>query len=388
MLKSGYLILISIIMLIMFANAVSALIISPPKIDINYEPGKEVSWGFNVGGIRDEGIIAYFKVISTGPLNQSISILTGNNLTITTGKWVQVGGKIILPSNLKPGPHRSGVVVAQTAEKSSQGISALIGVEYVINVNVPYPGKYLESILEIRDVKVGEPVHFLIKLTNKGIETVDVASVNLKIYDSDRNEVKEFNENVYNINKNEGKLITLEWNSTGYKYGAYKAVATITYDQKSETIEKGFRLGDLFIKIINVTGNLIEKGKVGKISALVESQSNDFIDNVYVVIEVETKNQVIQLKSPSYSFTPFSSLEFPVYMDSANLDVGKYKAKAILYYLDKTDEMKFSLTIQRNLLKSILKTSTLMIIIIIVLLFLVIFNFLRFKKYKKGKNEK
>lgn len=386
MVKKRFTILIFLIFIffLLTITKIKALIISPPYINIDYEPGKTYNWGFNVGGIKEENVIAYFSVYTTGELNQSIKVLTNQTIALSAGKWAQIGGTLTLPSKLKPGINRNGVVVVQVPDKDGySNLAALIGVEYVINVVVPYPGKYLEVSLDVQSVKVNEPVIFAIKLINRGSQTINKADVILEIYNADNNKITDFNEKVENIDIGETSTLLIDWQSKGQKYGIYKAIAIINYDGETETIEKSFRLGDLIIDIINITGNVINKGDVGKMGVVAESQSNDFIDNAYAIVEIETNKGILQLKSPSLNFDPFTTREFNVFLETSNLDVGIYDAKAKVFYADKIAGKSFSIIIKRDIFRSILTTQNLIMLLIIILLIILLLNFIKFRRYKK-----
>ncbi|MEK6974512.1 MAG: hypothetical protein AABW41_04735 [Nanoarchaeota archaeon] len=372
-----------LIFFFLMVNNTRALLISPPILNIDYEPGKTVYWGFNVGGIREENAIGYYSLYATEELNQSIKITSNKSIILSTGKWIPIGGTMIIPPELKPGIHKAGIVVVQTPENPNSGIIAVIGVEYVINVMVPYPGKYIEGTLDVRSVKVNEPVNFIIKLVNRGSEKVLKADIDLDVFDSNNEKAGEIHGSIENLETNSAQTIELQWDSRNKPYGIYRAVAKIKYDGGSDILQKEFRLGDLVVDIINITGNYIEKGTIGKIIIHAQSQSNDFVE-AYALVELNTKNEILQLKSSQISIDPFSIRDFQVFLDTSSIDVGDYEAKAKLFYEDKVTEKEFNVYVTRNLFKSMMTTQTLLIFVIILLLVIVILNLIKFKRYKRN----
>ncbi|MBI2671240.1 hypothetical protein HYX18_04670 [Candidatus Woesearchaeota archaeon] len=382
--KKSFLLLILVILFL--PGYAYSFLISPPFINIDYEPGKTINWGFNIGGLKEENAIVYLMLYKTGDLNQSIQILTNETLVLKSGKWVQVGGIITLPNNLGPGTHENGVVAVQVPDKEGgQGLSALIGVKYVINVIVPYPGKYLIATLDVFNVKINQPVDFIFNLISKGKEKINKISIKLEIFNHEEVKVGELNETFENLDTNQFAKITMQWDSKNNPYGLYRAVATIDYDGNKQVLTKAFRIGDLIVSIINITGTEIKKGQIGKIIITGESQSNDFIEGAYASIEIQTKDNIIQLKSPSVNFDPFTQRDFIIYLDTSNIPSGEYKGKAKLFYYDKYGEKEFVVKIKSNFFSNFGTISIALLVIIFILLIVVILNYIKFRRYKKSK---
>lgn len=377
----------SILILIFLIGLTSgrSLLLSPPYDKYTYEPGKIYSWSFNVGGLKEANQTQLFEVYPSNELNQSLIIFSNKTLTLTPNAWVSVYGQFKVPNDLKPGSHKAGItVVSKPSKESQQGLSALVGIEYIIYVDVPYPGKYLEASLDVQNVNKGDTVKFMTSLTGKGIEKINFANIKLIVYDSNNKNIYEINDNVENINPSDAIKKTFEWNTKINPDGIYKVVMEINYDTDKIILEKNFRIGDLVIKIVNITGTNIYKGDTGKIVVIGESQYNSFIDQAYATIEFNSGDSLLQLKSSSYGFDPFTRNNFEIFLDTSNIKIGEYNATAKIIYANKTEQKEFKINVKNKLLSIIFSIQTILIFIIVILILIILFILIKRDKNKKN----
>jgi hypothetical protein len=376
-----WLIVLSFLFLFITLKTTYSMVITPPYTNINYVPGERVNWSFNVGGYHEENSTLNLVVYPNGEFNQTTVIESQQPIPLKIREWLPVSGYLDLPSDLKPGIHRTGVIIQQEIPKNqSQGIFAVLGVEYVIYVIVPFPGKYLDSSLEIQNANAGKPIIFTATLTNLGSQTIKNTDILLTIYDKENKTIGNFSDNQKDIKQYDKIQKIFEWPTGTNPFGFYTVLMNLTYDSIQDSKLAKFRIGDILININNITGDIIEKGKIGKVVIQSESQYNDDISNVYAQIEFNNKIW----KSSTVNFVSFGLNDLEIFLDTTDIPIGVYDAKAKIIYADKVTEKDFKLTVtvKKSFLQNKIFLSSILIIILIILA-IVIYRLIKKKNTQK-----
>ena len=350
-----------------------SIVITPPYVNIDYIPGERVNWSFNVGGYYEENSTMNIIAYPSEELNQTTFITSQQPIPLKNHEWLPVTGYLDLPLDLKPGIHRTGVIVQQEIPKNiSQGLVAVIGVEYVIYVIVPFPGKYIDSSLQVQNANVGQPIIFTVILTNLGSETIKDTNILLTIYDKDNKIIANLSDSQQDIKQYDRVEKIFDWPTGNNPFGFYTTLMNLTYDSIKDSKSINFRIGDILIDITNITGTTIKTGKIGKVSIKSESQYNDNINNVYAQIEADNKIW----KSSTINFVPFGVNDLEIFLDTQDIKTGVYDAKAKLFYADKISEKDFKLTVKKNFFQNsaLLYISLIAVLIIIVIVAYVLKN--------------
>ena len=169
-----------IIVIFLFLPVASALLgISPAKQYVDFKPGMELEYNFNVYGDSEQKI----EIYSAGEFSDLVEF---DKKELVGGGGFNV--KIKLPESIeKPGKH---ILLIGAREKTDgeEGVATSVAVQAPIVIFVPYPGKYAEIIFTTNNANAGEPVKFEVTVSSMGEESI-TAATSIEIY-SDENLVE------------------------------------------------------------------------------------------------------------------------------------------------------------------------------------------------------
>src|SRR3989338_9208463 len=303
----------------------AALGVSPGKIEINFEPNLEASYTFQA--IGDDPSVE-LEIFTRGELGKYVSfdkkILAGGGVFTATLK---------LPEKIdKPGVHEIMIVVREKVNEAT-GIGTAIAIQAPIYIHVPYPGKYAEIALSSHNVNVGEPVNLYLTIISRGKEDIN-ALPEIEIF-SENESVEKFPLEQAVVRSQESITLKKILNTSNYRPGSYTALAVVDYEAGMVKTTAEFKIGSLFVKIINSTSR-INIGGIGKFQVWVESNWNSRIDSTYASIFITKKENSIVLAGFK---TPYTSLEqwgngmLEGFFDTGNFTAGIYNANTTLFYV-------------------------------------------------------
>lgn len=364
-----------------------AIILQPPSITYDFVPGAEYFFSFKVQGSKNEEVQDVYVYV-VGDLNKTITI-SPITAKIEPGIWTEFTGTIKIPNTLEPGTHTNRITVVQGAPETA-GVGSVAGVELLLGVKVPYPGKYADISLVADNIKLGQKQNFLISVISLGKENLETVYGDIVVFDSRDIIVGSVKTNTISIlSGNVGKINAI-WDSSNSPQGEYYAEAKVNYDGRLEEDQKRFSIGDLLMDITNINSTRIKKGEVGKVYVTAQSFWNDPILGVYTQLDfTDRQNQQFTFRSQEDTFEGFSIRNLLVYVDSANIEQGTYNAQYTLFYSNKTVVRQSTITISPGSFVSGLSlTQILLILIILILLILVLVNIKKYKKQSKNINNK
>lgn len=312
---------------IILINTVSALGISPGKIEFNFQPGLEQTISYRVFGTGSE---TELRLYIEGDLAQYVKL--------DKEKLIGGGGFIVilkLPEYIeKPGKHRILIGAREIIDEElvETMIGTSINIRGVIEINVPYPGKYIEITLKSHNVNVGEPVRFELEINNKGKETV-IFSPKIEISSQEKLiETLYLKERV--LKSQETIKLYKVLDTTDYNPGTYTALAVVDYGKVAKA-ESSFKIGELFINITNTTKQIIIGG-IQRFDIEIESGWNDKIEGVYAEVSIlNTSDTMISFKTSPTSLTPWEKKTITGFFDTANFKKGFYDVNITLIYYGK-----------------------------------------------------
>jgi len=313
------------LLLFLIGNS-SALGVSPAGKDYNFEPGLEGGVTYTVWD--DPG--KELEIFVYGDLAQYVSL--DKNTIVGSGEFT---AKFKLPEKIEPpGRHRIGVRIAEKIDEELAGgtIGTSVTIISVIDIFVPYPGRYLEINLQGNDVNVGELINFELGITSKGTEDVTVTP-KIDIFSKDGiKDTLPFNTRT--IASQESIALQKTLNTSNYNPGKYKAVASVDYGSLA-TSETEFKIGELVINVVNYTNRIPIKG-IQKFDISIESGWNDNIDGAYADISIFNNSQVLtNFKTTTTSLIPWETKTIAGYLDTDNFTLGIYDANITLFYYGK-----------------------------------------------------
>jgi len=346
--------------LLFFSVGVSALNgVSPGGYDINFEPGLKKNFDFN---FWNDDPSKEFDITVEGDFADFVSLdkdqILGSGIVKVT---------LNLPQSVAtPGKHRILIGAREILKEGSAGggTVGIIGqVKGVIDIFVPYPGRYGEIDFSAFDSNPGDPVNFHLRIFSRGEESITTNS-QIEIYEAGgfRQEESLLSPivNFFSLSPSDGvdipkgKLadvlqigsdtiesgefidISAQLDTSKLGSGNYAAVALVTHDGRVVRAEDSFRLGELFIDITDY-GKEFERGKINSILISVESFWNEPIENVFITGEV-LGYPGITFQTSSIDLKPWSRGTLIGFFDTSLIKENSFQAKLTAYYEGKTTE--------------------------------------------------
>ncbi|MBI2632274.1 hypothetical protein HYW75_04680 [Candidatus Pacearchaeota archaeon] len=397
---NALLILLMVIFAFVIGSAqISALGITPGRININYEEGKEVSGGITIVNTENKDIDVV--IIAQGEFNQSVKFSEVSFKMKSSEREKRIQYTFNMPSQLSPGPHIGEILAVQVPSKTSGGetsVGATVAVATQIHVFVPYPNKYAEASLDIVSDNLGK-ITFVIPVINRGKLDLVRVRANIDIYGNLNEKVDSFNTNQVEIKSGERREIAYTWNSN-VTSGRYRAVATVLYDEETLRLEREFSVGKPILDLQQIEVNDFTLGEIAKFEMLVENQWSEEIKGAYAEMEIyNPKNEVMaDIKSQTYDFSPLSKKTMVSYWDTGGVKKGIYDSSVYLRYGAQSTQKDFKLDVKEDSItaigvgyvisaktKSGSSTTTILLIGIVVLILINLGWFLVLRKYMHKK---
>lgn len=314
-----------------FLGEAAALGITPGRTTINFEPGlkKEISFSVINSEHKDMAVLLTVR----GELNQSVVLNEVYTEFSSREETKTLTYEISLPENFeKPGLHEAEIVALELPKDfRTKGtfVGATLAVISQVHVYAPYPGKYLETEVNIIP---GEETTFFVPVISRG--KLDIASVKAIV------DVSSGNEKIATLETGETDLKSLErkelfakWKST-VPPGSYKAKVSVFYDNQVAYAEKEFTLGELALSLLDVYVKDFQLGGIAKFTALVENTWGKKLEDVFLNIVVYNQEGEVMadVKSATYALPALSKSEMVAYWDTAGVKEGTYDGKILLNY--------------------------------------------------------
>lgn len=354
-----------------FFDLVSGLGLSPAIVEFDFAPG----------GVHE----ITFSVHSENP-QQEVEVFLGGDFAkyaaLSTERLVGSGNfKVLikLPDSIElPGRHDLGVGVREIPGEQ-EFIGTKVEVIGQIRINVPYPGRYAEIDLNVKDGNVNEQIPIEVYVANKGKEEFNV-NVNVNFLNDGKN--------IFNIpfkpvflKPNEDRYFRKFLDTTGFRPGNYIAEAVVNYGEEART-SRTFRIGSLFVNITNFTQALPKEG-IKRFSVDIESMWNNNVDEVYADVNISNSTKSLGFRTPSVNLDSWEKKTLVGFVDTLDLE-GNYKTDIILYYSGQKSFASGELVIFREKSNyTIIITGLLLIVVVLVILIILFVKKRNRKKMKK-----
>ena len=381
--------IILIFLLLLFVNEVHAISIAPSTFDIEFQPGKVINLTFSVANKdKDDKLTMHVGVL--GELNESFKIIGEDSDILDPLERRNFMAELTLPDYLSPGTHKAFFTAFEGASNITniQGVSATANVQTIVIVRVPYPGKYIDAEVIANDAEPNGKVEFDIDVISRGEEDINELYGIINIYDFDSNEVDTIQTDTINLESNGQRHIVKYWDVGNVSLGDYKVMINILYDGESREFPTSFRIGDIYIELLNVTTDTIVKDGIEKVGVIARNYWTRDINNAY--LELTLKNnigEVLQtVKSENINFKQWETKEVNVFVDTRTLNVGSYNSNFKIYYEGKENELNFVLNIiKKNFYENKLLITLLGVVIVLILIMLFMMYKLKTNKNVKKK---
>lgn len=365
--KRGFSLLVFIIV---FSNVVSSLGISPGSVNIEYVPGAEHEFKYTVITEDPESEVLVNLV---GWLAKYANVST-ERLRGTSTFFVYLK----LPESIEiPGFHELGVHVREVSSEEGS-ITTSVAIQTDIKIFVPYPGKYLEASLGIPDANFDSILPVEVRLANKGKESV-LAKTDVKFFSSPLDFIFSLSFDPLLLDPGQERFLSKNLNMSIFKPGNYLAEAIVDYGETVQ-VNRTFRIGYLFVNITNFTSGL-EKKSIQKFFIEVESNWNEYLDNVYAIVNVSNSTFKTDFKTVSTDLPRWEKKTLEGFLDTDKLE-GAYDTDITVFYKDERSFASGELTIikKESNLTFIIIGIIIAIIIIVLICEIVIKKFLKRRK--------
>lgn len=387
--------------LVLFVSQASALGITPGRTTVQFVPGQEHTGEFTV--INSEHEDMQLVILVQGELNESISLSEVSFSMSASEGEKRISYSFRAPyGRLKPGTRTADIAVIKLPKRDATGatfVGAAVGVIMQLHVLVPYPGKFAEADLNIAGPDEDGSLTFLVPVTSRG--DLDLARVRtiIDIYSS-------LNEKIATVTTNEVALtsgahaeLVARWDTKGIPPGAYRAVASVLYDEDVNTVEKTFEVGKRALELQQVEVNDFSLGEIAKFELLVENKWSQPISGAYADLVIyNAQNQIMAtFKSANYDIPALSKALMVAFWDTEGVREGTYDSSVFLKYGEHSSQQDLQLqvstndisviglgyVISRNDASASGESNTLVIILIVVIVVLVLVNVLWFLVIRK-----
>ncbi|HIH14564.1 MAG TPA: hypothetical protein HA224_04920 [Nanoarchaeota archaeon] len=330
-----------ILLIILLASVMAiadAIGISPSSKAFPFEPGKEVQITFTA--VNNIDSIQVFEIYAKGDLADYVRF-EQTRLVMRAMENKPFVMHLTMPNSLEPGTHNTYIGVVQASSQGTGQLNAKSGVESIISVDVPTPGKYLTAELSAEPQNAGEPVKFELKVQSKGTEKINQVSGVINIFDGP-SKIGFVDTNTEPLESMQKTTLRGEWTAT--QAGQLIAVADVFYDGRSTTAATKFKVGAMLLRILDIKFGEITAGTIGKISVSIENEWNQPIDGAYSEFFASKNGEEVgRAVGKPFKITAQGVYTDDIYWDTAGLEPGVYNGRIVLHYLDKTTEQAFKI---------------------------------------------
>jgi len=342
--KINVMILLIIFTLIFISSNVLAIGIAPGSKTIQFQPNLEQEIGFSIINNEHKHLKVFLFV--RGELKQNI-ILPKEAVELTPEQEsVRLSYKVKLPEKIgKPGIHAAEIIALEVPEEAEGEVvvGATAAVISILNVEVPFPGKYAEATVDILGNSLDEPTTFITKVFNRGEQDIVSAKATIEIFGPTNNKITTLTTQEKSIKVRQKTELVTSWVAEDISPGPHFAVITLNYDGKEQKIAKTFDIGSLQVGIEKIEVKNFKMGDVAKFDITVENKWNQKIIDVFtqILINDEEGNLMADIKSSSENLEPLDKTELNAFWDTEGVEEGTYDTKATLYYEDQETEFLF-----------------------------------------------
>ncbi len=346
---------IAILFVIAFAQNICALGITPGRAVFDYAPGRQEDVSFKVINNEHKDMIVLIYV--EGELSQNIALYQKMVEFKADEEEKELKYTFNLPMSLeRPGTYKTRIMAMEVPEKSETGtfVGATPAVTTELYIKVPYPGKYLEMDLDIKESDVNETTRFIVSTFNSGEEKIAGAYAIINILNKTNDIVATLRSDTAGIDLKQRKDFIVEWKANALP-GSYVARATVIYDEKTDSIEKLFDIGTVKIELVDIIVENFKLGGIAKFTIIADNKWDTEIKDVYskILIFNSLNETIADSKSATMDFPAFKRTTMFAFWDTGvgNIQEGDYKGRITIYYSNKTIDREINAKVRAEELK-------------------------------------
>ncbi len=316
--------------------------------------------------------------------------------------------------DLSPGRHKTDVVVLQLPSQLAEGntiitdsgtlimkknseelMSATTAVLSSVYLDVPYPGKFIDSKLYVDN---SNGLGFTVSVFSRGSERINNVYANILIKGPTNKEIANIKTNTLSLDPGADGKLTASYNQP-LESGVYYAEAIIHFDGNEIVKRETFMVNNMNINILDLSIDRFKLGQIAKIDVSVESDWNSVIKDVYADFNlIDSSGQVVDsLKTVSVDVHPHEKTVLSGFWDTSGVSVGTYDIGIVLHYNNKESNKLFKAVIgldkisltdysAGNVVKVDSSSNSVIPLLIVAVVVLIVINlgwFFYFKKHKR-----
>ena len=348
--KTKNIVFLIFLFILISCSFASAYGVTPSQNIVSYVPGTTVSGSFDIINTEDKDI--EIVLLAQGELNASLSLSESSFNILSSEKSRKINYQILTPTGLKPGSHSAEILILELPSQirtNSAFVGAVVGVIVKVIIDVPYPGKYIESSLAVSDN--GEKIfNFVLPLVSKGELDVSRARAIIDIYTPLNEKVASLSTNEIAVPSRERKEVAATWDTSLVEVGRYRVVATLIYDEQTITLEKDFSVGNQQLVLKNVEVNDFSLGEIAKFELLLENTWSELISGAYIQMQVlnSAGDTIADFKSAAYDIPSLDNKLLVAFWDTEGVKKGSYPARALVKFGQQSLQHEFTLDVSDN----------------------------------------
>ena len=309
-----------VLILFFIPSVFATLGISPAKKSFDFSPGKVIQLDYTAISENSEREI---EIYAEGDLAQYV---TFDKKTLNGGGSFHA--TISLPAEVEvPGGYR---LLIGLREKPLEGqfLGVAINIRSVVDIFVPYPGRYVSIDLKVPNGNVDEIIPIDIHLVNQGKESLDIESSLIVSSASGENVLNRNFDSLF-LASTEDHYFRTFLNTTDVRPGSYIAKVSANYGDVVN-INATFNVGSLFVNITNFT-TFLPKDNIQKFFINIESRWNGILQEVYGEVNVSNQTFNTLFRTPSVNLGAWEKNELVGYADTSSL-MGEYSTDVEVFY--------------------------------------------------------
>ncbi|GEM_PF-1555350 len=301
------------------AGYVTSLGISPAVYEIDFSPGEVFEIDYKVSSDSDNEKI---RVFVEGDLDYIVEL---DKKELNPGEGFKA--KLTMPDRIETSGVNRLYIGVESVPKEGGTLGTSIKIKSVVKIFAPYPGKYLEGYLEVPDGNVGDVLPIELFVINRGTERADFTP-EVNFFESG-NIVGKVKFDSVSLETNQEKKFQDFLNVEGYRPGDYFAEVAIDHG-KGFYFNDSFRIGSLYVKVINYTSE-VKKGGIERFNVAIESNWNGVLEDVFADVNLSTQDESFFFRTPSVVLNPWETKTLTGFIDTTELE-GEYDAEIVLNY--------------------------------------------------------
>ncbi len=369
-------------------------------IDMDYSQGMEQEIEFYVFNAEHKNMKVLLSV--QGDLNESVILYDSLVDFLPSESFKKFQYKFKMPElGNSPGLHRAEIIALEIpnilpgesyVSSSSKTVSEL-------NVHVPYPGKYVDAVLNIIDAEQNGTAKLIISVADRGKADIEKVNARIDIYTLLDEKIASLETDSKPVSVGAKSDLSANWkiNSSA---GDYIARFTVFYDGESRDFETKFAVGAKNLSIEGLLVNNFQLGGIAKLQVLADNKWNQELKDVYANLIIYDKDGQIlaDIKSSAENIPALSKKELIAYWDTGKVEEGEYNTKLKIVYDDRTASKDLVFSVSQDSLEvfgigyvvrpNIMQGSTMTMVLIILVMILLIANLSWFVFFRRAIDRK